>query len=84
MQTNNTPALLVKDQTIMVNLGVRVIIRPDHALLFEPDTATRSGRRGGHQAQGGVPAGADDAVGSSAKNGRGSDAEMHGEITTRI
>ena len=24
----------------MVNLGVRVIIRPDHALLFEPDTAT--------------------------------------------
>ena len=40
LQTNNTPALLVKDQTIMVNLGVRVIIRPDHALLFEPDTAT--------------------------------------------
>jgi magnesium transporter len=34
---------LVKDQTIMVNLGVRVIIRPDHALLFEPDTDT--GRR---------------------------------------
>ena len=43
LQTNNTPALLVKDQTIMVNLGVRVIIRPDHALLFEPDTDT--GRR---------------------------------------
>jgi len=43
LQTNNTPALLVKDQTIMVNLGVRVIVRPDHALLFEPDTDT--GRR---------------------------------------
>ena len=43
LQTNNAPALLVKDQTIMVNLGVRVIIRPDHALLFEPDTDT--GRR---------------------------------------
>ena len=43
LQTNNTPALLVKDQTIMVNLGVRVIIRPDHALLFEPETDT--GRR---------------------------------------
>ena len=43
LQTTNTPALLVKDQTIMVNLGVRVIIRPDHALLFEPDTDT--GRR---------------------------------------
>jgi hypothetical protein len=40
LQTNNTPALLVNDQTILVNLGVRVIIRPDHALLFEPDTAT--------------------------------------------
>jgi hypothetical protein len=40
MQTNNTPALLVSDQTILINLGVRVIIRPDHALLFEPDTAT--------------------------------------------
>ena len=43
LQTNNTPALLVKDQTIMVNLGVRVIVRPDHALLFEPHTDT--GRR---------------------------------------
>ncbi|EEH57193.1 CorA metal ion transporter family [Micromonas pusilla CCMP1545] len=40
LQTNNTPALLVSDQTIIVNLGVRVIVRPDHALLFEPDTAT--------------------------------------------
>ena len=30
----------MNDQTILVNLGVRVIIRPDHALLFEPDTAT--------------------------------------------
>jgi magnesium transporter len=40
LQTNNTPALLVKDRTIMVNLGVRVIIRPDHALLFEPDTGS--------------------------------------------
>lgn len=40
LQTNNTPALLVSDQTILINLGVRVIIRPDHALLFEPDTAT--------------------------------------------
>ena len=40
LQTNNTPALLVSDQTIIMNLGVRVIIRPEHALLFEPDTAT--------------------------------------------
>ena len=40
LQTNNTPALLVSDQTILINLGVRLIIRPDHALLFEPDTAT--------------------------------------------
>ena len=81
LQTNNTPALLVKDQTIMVNLGVRVIIRPDHALLFEPDTATAQRFLAAVDTRHRVvsPAGADDAVGSSAKNGgSGADAEMHG------
>jgi len=82
LQTNNTPALLVKDQTIMVNLGVRVIIRPDHALLFEPDTATAQRFLAAVDTRHRVvsPAGADDANVSSAKNGRfGADAEMHGE-----
>ena len=73
LQTNNTPALLVKDQTIMVNLGVRVIIRPDHALLFEPDTDTAQtvpARRGHQRTARGVLAGAD-AAGTSRRRKTG-------------
>jgi len=37
-QANNTPAVIVREDSVLVNLGVRVIIRSDHALLLEPDT----------------------------------------------
>ena len=37
-QANNTPAVIVREDSVLVNLGVRVIIRADHALLLEPDT----------------------------------------------
>ena len=37
-QITNTPALLVREDSVLVNMGVRMIIRADHALLLEPDT----------------------------------------------
>ena len=37
-QSSNTPAIIVREDSILVNLGVRIIIRKDHALLLGPDT----------------------------------------------
>ena len=37
-QTNNSPAVIVREDSVLVNLGVRIIICADHALLLEPDT----------------------------------------------
>ena len=37
-QTNNTPAVIVSEDSVLVNLGVRIIICADHALILEPDT----------------------------------------------
>ena len=37
-QSNNTPAIIVREDSILVNLGVRIIIREDHALLLGPET----------------------------------------------
>ena len=37
-QTTNTPAVIVREDSVLVNLGVRIIICADHALLLEPDT----------------------------------------------
>ena len=37
-QTNNTPAVIVREDSVLVNLGVRIIISADHALILEPDT----------------------------------------------
>ena len=37
-QSINTAAIIVREDSILVNLGVRVIIREDHALLLGPDS----------------------------------------------
>ena len=37
-QITNTPAMIVREDSVLVNMGVRMIIRADHALLLEPDT----------------------------------------------
>ena len=37
-QTTNTPAVIVREDSVLVNLGVRIIICAEHALLLEPDT----------------------------------------------